>query len=62
MAIRSRIRRFATALLVAVTAMVPVRQAGAEVADLAQVPLANSPSDAVRQNPMYILDDSCSMA
>ncbi len=35
--------------------------AHAEVADLADVPLANSPSDAVLPNLMYILDDSGSM-
>ncbi len=33
----------------------------AELADLADVPLANSPSDAVLPNLMYILDDSGSM-
>jgi hypothetical protein len=35
--------------------------ARAELADLADVPLANSPSDAVLPNLMYILDDSGSM-
>ncbi len=34
----------------------------AELANLADVPLANSPSDAVLPNLMYILDDSGSMA
>ena len=62
MAIRSRLHRFAAALLVAASAMLPARQATAEIADLAQVPLANSPSDAVLPNLMYILDDSGSMA
>jgi Tfp pilus tip-associated adhesin PilY1 len=37
-------------------------QARAEVTDISDVPLANSPSDAVRPNLMYILDDSGSMA
>jgi type IV pilus assembly protein PilY1 len=36
--------------------------ARAELADLADVPLANSPSDTVRPNLMYILDDSGSMS
>ncbi len=34
----------------------------AQQADIANVPLANSPSDAVKPNLMYILDDSGSMA
>ena len=58
MAIRSRFHRFAAALLMAAAAMLPARQGFAEIADLAQVPLANSPSDAVLPNLMYILDDS----
>lgn len=58
-----RIRRLlAATLAMALAALVPVRQAGAELADLANVPLANSPSDAVLPNLMYVLDDSGSMA
>ncbi|MDH5265796.1 MAG: hypothetical protein OEX21_13695, partial [Betaproteobacteria bacterium] len=58
-----RFRRFlAAALAVAATGLLSVRHAGAEIADIAQVPLANSPSDAVLPNLMYILDDSGSMA
>ncbi|HRE13209.1 MAG TPA: PilC/PilY family type IV pilus protein [Usitatibacteraceae bacterium] len=56
------VRRFAAAALVAAAAILPARVAVAEIADLAQVPLANSPSDAVLPNLMYILDDSGSMA
>ncbi len=52
----------AAALAIAVTGLVSVRHAGAEQANLATVPLANSPSDAVLPNLMYILDDSGSMA
>jgi type IV pilus assembly protein PilY1 len=62
MAIRSRFHRFATALLLSAAVMLPARQAHSELADLAQVPIANSPSDAVLPNLMYILDDSGSMA
>jgi len=62
MAIRSRFHRFAAALLMAAAVMLPARQGYAEIADIAQVPLANSPSDAVLPNLMYILDDSGSMA
>ncbi len=62
MAILSRFHRFAAALLMAAAALLPARPALAEIADLAQVPLANSPSDAVLPNLMYILDDSGSMA
>ena len=62
MAILSRTHRFAAALLFAPAALLPARQALAEIADLAQVPIANSPSDAVLPNLMYILDDSGSMA
>ncbi len=59
----SRFRRFLVALLaVAAAGLLSVRHAGAEIADLAQVPLANSPSDAVLPNLMYVLDDSGSMA
>ncbi|HQZ45299.1 MAG TPA: PilC/PilY family type IV pilus protein [Usitatibacteraceae bacterium] len=58
-----RIRRIlAAALAIAATGLVSVRHAGAELADLSTVPLANSPSDAVLPNLMYILDDSGSMA
>lgn len=46
------------ALGLALSPMLPVQ---AEVADLSDVPLANSPSDTVRPNLMYILDDSGSM-
>ncbi|MBL8517331.1 MAG: pyrrolo-quinoline quinone [Betaproteobacteria bacterium] len=35
--------------------------ASAQLADIANVPLANSPSDAVKPNLMYVLDDSGSM-
>ncbi|MGE0356819.1 MAG: pilus assembly protein [Burkholderiales bacterium] len=59
----ARLRRIlAAALAVAATGLVTVRHAGAEIADLSTVPLANSPSDAVLPNMMYILDDSGSMA
>ena len=37
-------------------------QPHAQLADLSDVPLANSPSDTVLPNLMYILDDSGSMA
>ena len=58
-----RFRRFlAAALAVAATGLLSVRHAGAEIADIAQVPLANSPSDAVLPNLMFLLDDSGSMA
>jgi type IV pilus assembly protein PilY1 len=56
-------RKYAAALLaVAATGLLTARHAGAELADLATVPLANSPSDAVLPNLIYILDDSGSMA
>jgi type IV pilus assembly protein PilY1 len=59
----SPFRRFAAALLAVVaTCLLSARHAGAELADLATVPLANSPSDAVLPNLMYVLDDSGSMA
>ena len=59
----SRFRRFlAAALAVAATGLLSIRHAGAEIADIAKVPLANSPSDAVLPNLMYVLDDSGSMA
>jgi hypothetical protein len=46
-------RKLAAVLLaVAATGFLPVRHAGAELADLATVPLANSPSDAVLPNLM----------
>ncbi len=63
MAILSRTRRFLVALLaVSAVGLAGIRHAGAELADLAKVPLANSPSDAVLPNLMYVLDDSGSMA
>lgn len=63
MATLSRTRRFLVALLaVSAAALSGVRHAGAEIADLSRVPLANSPSDAVLPNLMYVLDDSGSMA
>ncbi|NJD88605.1 MAG: pyrrolo-quinoline quinone [Betaproteobacteria bacterium] len=63
MATHSRTRRFLVALLaVSAVGLSGLRQAGAELADLAKVPLANSPSDAVLPNLMFILDDSGSMA
>jgi type IV pilus assembly protein PilY1 len=49
----------ALALVVALCLGLP---ATAEIADISPVPLANSPSDAVKPNLMYILDDSGSMA
>ena len=49
----------AALLLACLTASVPAR---AELADIADVPLANSPSDAVLPNLTYILDDSGSMS
>lgn len=55
-------RLIAAALAVAAIGLLSVRHADAELADLATVPLANSPSDAVLPNLMYILDDSGSMA
>ena len=59
----SRFRRIlAAALAAAAVGLVPARPALAEIADVAQVPLANSPSDAVLPNLMYVLDDSGSMA
>jgi type IV pilus assembly protein PilY1 len=54
----SLIRTTLFALGLAVAAAGPAR---AEVADLADVPLANSPSDAVLPNLLYTLDDSGSM-
>ncbi len=62
MAIRSRFHRLGAALLTAAALMLPSLPGHAELADLAQVPIANSPSDAVLPNLMYILDDSGSMA
>ncbi len=57
------LRRFTTALCtVALVVLAGAHRAEAEVADLANVPLANSPSDAVLPNLMYVLDDSGSMA
>jgi type IV pilus assembly protein PilY1 len=62
MAYPSRIRSFIVSVLaVAATGLLAPRDAGAELADIASVPLANSPSDAVLPNLMYILDDSDSM-
>ena len=59
----SRFRRIlAAAFAAAAVGLVPARPALAEIADVAQVPLANSPSDAVLPNLMYVLDDSGSMA
>lgn len=55
-------RILAAALAIASIGLVSVRHAGAEIADIANVPLANSPSDAVLPNLMYVLDDSGSMA
>lgn len=58
----SRFRRIlAAALAAAAVILAPARPALAEIADVAQVPLANSPSDAVLPNLMYVLDDSGSM-
>ena len=55
-------RRIFAAILAACALVVAAPDpARAEVADLADVPLANSPSDAVLPNLMYILDDSGSM-
>ena len=63
MATLSRTRRFLVAVLaVCAAGLAGVRHAGAELADLSKVPLANSPSDSVLPNLMYILDDSGSMA
>ncbi|MBL0142683.1 MAG: pyrrolo-quinoline quinone [Betaproteobacteria bacterium] len=63
MTFSSRIRRFtAAACALALAGLLGARHADAEIADLANVPLANSPSDAVLPNLMYILDDSGSMA
>jgi len=57
------LRRFTTAVCtVALVVLAGAHRAEAEVADLANVPLANSPSDAVLPNLMYVLDDSGSMA
>ncbi len=55
-------RILAAVLSVAAIALAPVRHASAEIADIANVPLANSPSDAVLPNLMYVMDDSGSMA
>ncbi len=63
MSSHSRLRKFlAAAVAVAAAGLMTARHADAELADLATVPLANSPSDAVLPNLMYILDDSGSMA
>jgi Tfp pilus tip-associated adhesin PilY1 len=51
----------ALAIALALTAGIGSR-AYAEVADLADVPLANAPSDTVLPNLMYTLDDSYSMS
>jgi type IV pilus assembly protein PilY1 len=51
----ARSRTFALVLALAASL------ASAQQADIANVPLANSPSDAVKPNLMYILDDSGSM-
>jgi type IV pilus assembly protein PilY1 len=53
---------FATLCALALIGLLPAGEAGAELADISPVPLANSPSDAVLPNLMYILDDSGSMA
>ena len=55
-------RKIILAMIVAVGLSTTMLSAGrAEVTDLADVPLANSPSDTVLPNLMYILDDSGSM-
>ena len=55
---RKIIRALFAAYVIAILFPGPAR---AEVTDLAQVPLANSPSTAVLPNLMFILDDSGSM-
>jgi type IV pilus assembly protein PilY1 len=55
------IRELAASILFASLAVLSAPAARAEVTDLADVPLANSPSNAVLPNLMYILDDSGSM-
>ncbi|MBI2510265.1 MAG: hypothetical protein HYV99_09965 [Betaproteobacteria bacterium] len=57
----SRKMLVATIAACGLAAVLP-QPARAELADLADVPLANSPSDAVLPNLMYILDDSGSMS
>jgi type IV pilus assembly protein PilY1 len=56
------IRRILTSMALAASALLAVPQALAQLADLADTPLANSPSTSVLPNLMYILDDSGSMA
>jgi type IV pilus assembly protein PilY1 len=54
-------RIFAAAALAA-AALLGATRAEAQLADIADVPLANSPSTSVLPNLMYVLDDSGSMA
>ncbi|MEO8007927.1 MAG: hypothetical protein ABI728_05330, partial [Betaproteobacteria bacterium] len=54
-------RKFVATVSVALLGLALAGNARAELTDIANVPLANSPSDAVLPNLMYILDDSGSM-
>jgi len=56
------IRRILAPLAVAAAAILVLPPALAQLAELADTPLANSPSTSVLPNLMYILDDSGSMA
>ena len=57
----SRTHRLLAAVF-ASAAMLAAAPAAAQLADIADVPLAQSPSSSVLPNLMYVLDDSGSMA
>src|SRR5262245_66134880 len=57
----SSLRRILAVTAMLAAGLMTATRADAQLADLADVPLANSPSNAVLPNLMYILDDSGSM-
>src|ERR1700693_2249416 len=61
MNIRFSLRRIGALAAIACLGLLATLRVEAQVADIADVPLANSPSTSVLPNLMYILDDSGSM-
>ncbi|MGZ5096885.1 MAG: pilus assembly protein [Usitatibacter sp.] len=61
MNIRFSLRRMGALAAIACLGLLAALRVEAQVADIADVPLANSPSTSVLPNLMYILDDSGSM-